>query len=320
MTVLVGTDIERAASLLANGGLVAFATETVYGLGANAYDIRAVARIFEVKKRPRFDPLIVHLGDVRWLQDVVSVVSPVAQRLIERFWPGPLTLVFPKTDRIPDLVTAGLTTVGVRMPAHQSTLELLRRAKVPVAAPSANLFGHVSPTTAQHVAEQFSAGIDYICDAGTCTVGVESTILDLSGEQPTLLRPGGLALEALEAEIGPIQVAGATANENAPQPSPGRMLRHYATRTPLMIAEEVQTRPSFERCGLLTLVAEPRDERYAAVEVLSERGDLAEAAANLFAAMRRLDAHGLNVIVARLVPESGLGRAINDRLRRAALK
>jgi L-threonylcarbamoyladenylate synthase len=318
MPAAVGTDIDRAGSLLVQGGLVAFATETVYGLGANAYDAQAVARIFEVKERPRFDPLIVHLADARWLTDVVASVTPLARRLIDAFWPGPLTLVLPKTDRIPDLVTAGLSTVGVRMPSHPSALELLRRANVPVAAPSANLFGHVSPTTAQHVVEQLGERIDYVLDGGACTVGVESTILDVSGEHAILLRAGGLAVEVLEAEIGPIRMAGSTSGENEPQLSPGRLSRHYATRTPLKIAERTQAPPAAPRVGLLTLVAEPGDERYAAVEVLSLRGDLTEAAANLFAAMRRLDACGLDGIVARLVPESGLGRAINDRLRRAA--
>jgi L-threonylcarbamoyladenylate synthase len=318
MTSVIGIDIDRAAALIANGKLVAFATETVYGLGANAYDVRAVGQIFEVKERPRFDPLIVHLGDARWLPDVVSSVPPLAQRLIERFWPGPLTLVLPKTDRVPDLVTAGLPTVGVRMPAHPSALELLRRANVPVAAPSANLFGHVSPTTAQHVAEQLGARVDYILDGGACAVGVESTILDVSGKQPTLLRSGGLAVEALEAEIGPIRIASSTSGKNDPQLSPGRLLRHYATRTPLTIVDRDRLLPTAKRVGLLTLVEEPDDERWSAVEVLSQHGDLAEAAANLFAAMRRLDARGLDLIVARLVPEAGLGRAINDRLRRAA--
>jgi L-threonylcarbamoyladenylate synthase len=318
MTAAVATDIDRAASLLVQGGLVAFATETVYGLGANAYDARAVARIFEVKERPRFDPLIVHLGDARWLSDVVASVTPLARRLIDAFWPGPLTLVLPKTDRIPELVTAGLPTVGVRMPSHPSALELLRRANVPVAAPSANLFGHVSPTTAQHVAEQLGERIDYVLDGGRCTVGVESTILDVSGEYATLLRPGGLAVEVLEAEIGPIRMAGSTSGQNEPQLSPGRLSRHYATRTPLTIADRDRTPPPERRIGLLTLVAEPGDERYAAVEMLSLHGDLTEAAVNLFAAMRRLDARGLDGIEARFVPESGLGRAINDRLRRAA--
>jgi len=318
MPAVVGTDINRAASLLVQGGLVAFATETVYGLGANAFDTRAVARIFEVKERPRFDPLIVHLGDARWLSDVVTSVPPLARQLIDVFWPGPLTLVLPKTDRIPDLVTAGLPTVGVRMPSHPSALELLRRAQVPVAAPSANLFGQVSPTSAEHVAQQFGSRLDYILDGGLCAVGVESTIVDLSGEQPTLLRPGGLPLEAIEAQIGPIRTAGSNSRESEAQISPGRFLRHYATRTPLVIADGLEALSRSGRVGLLTLVALPGDDRFVAVEVLSQRGDLAEAAANLFAAMRRLDARGLDVIVAHLVPEAGLGRAINDRLRRAA--
>jgi L-threonylcarbamoyladenylate synthase len=317
VTAAIGTGIDRAASLIASGGLVAFATETVYGLGANAIDARAVARIFEVKERPQFDPLIVHLGDARWLPDVAATVPPLAQRLIDAFWPGPLTLVLPKTDRIPDLVTAGLPTVGVRVPSHPSALGLLRRANIPVAAPSANLFGHVSPTTAQHVAEQLGSRIDYILDGGSCTVGVESTILDVSGEEPTLLRPGGLAFEALEAAIGPIRVPESISSENEPQLSPGRFLRHYATRTPMVIGIP-HAWPNVKRVGLLTLVQEAEDDRFDALEVLSERGDLAEAAANLFAAMRRLDARGLDVIAARLVPESGLGRAINDRLRRAS--
>jgi L-threonylcarbamoyladenylate synthase len=320
VTAAIGTDIDRAASLIAGGGLVAFATETVYGLGANAYDARAVARIFEAKGRPRFDPLIVHLGDASWLPQVASVVSPLAQRLIDAFWPGPLTLVLPKTDRVPDLVTAGLPTVAVRMPAHPSALALLRRANVPIAAPSANLFGHVSPTTAQHVAEQLGSRVDYILDGGPCEVGIESTIIDVSGGQPTLLRPGGLALEQLEALIGPIAVVDATSLENEPQLSPGRLSRHYATRTPLVIAEGNELPPAGRRAGLLTLIADPLINEFAAVEILSSRGDLAEAAANLFAAMRRLDAAGLDLIVARPVPESGLGRAINDRLRRAAVR
>jgi L-threonylcarbamoyladenylate synthase len=317
VTASIGTDIDRAASLIASGGLVAFATETVYGLGANAYDARAVARIFEVKERPQFDPLIVHLGEAAWLSEVVLSVPPLARLLIDAFWPGPLTLVLRKTERIPDLVTAGLPTVGVRMPSHPSALALLQLAKVPIAAPSANLFGHVSPTTAQHVAEQLGERIDYILDGGPCTVGVESTILDVSGEQPTLLRPGGLPVEIIEAKIGPIRVAGSTSGQKEPQLSPGRLSRHYATRTPLTIADRDRTPPAERRIGLLTLVAKPGDERYAAVEVLSLGGDLSEAAANLFAAMRRLDARGLDGIEARLFPESGLGRAINDRLRRA---
>ncbi len=318
MTVTIGTDIARAASLIREGGLVAFATETVYGLGANACDVRAVGRIFAAKHRPTFDPLIVHLGNRAWIENVAATVTPLAQRLIDAFWPGPLTLVLPKTDRIPDLATAGLPTVGVRMPSHPSAVELLRQANVPIAAPSANRFGHVSPTRAEHVAEQLGDRIDYILDGGPCTVGVESTILDVTGAQPVLLRPGGLPLEAIEALIGPVRLIEAMSAANEPQPSPGRLLRHYATRTALVIADAEESPPSIARVGLLTLAAKSDDEHYAAIETLSPAGDLAEAAANLFAAMRRLDARGLDLIVVRLVPEVGLGRAINDRLRRAA--
>jgi L-threonylcarbamoyladenylate synthase len=318
MTVAIGTDIARAASLIREGGLVAFATETVYGLGANAYDVRAVGRIFEAKDRPTFDPLIVHVGNRAWVESVAATVTPLAQRLIDAFWPGPLTLVLPKTDRIPDLATAGLPTVGVRMPSHPSAVELLRQANVPIAAPSANRFGHVSPTRAEHVAEQLGDRIDYILDGGPCTVGVESTILDVTGAEAVLLRPGGLPLEAIEAQIGPVRLIEAMSAANEPQPSPGRLLRHYATRTALVIADAEESPPSIARVGLLTLAAKSDDEHYAAIETLSPAGDLAEAAANLFAAMRRLDARGLDLIVVRFVPEVGLGRAINDRLRRAA--
>ena len=318
MTAALGTDIARAASLIREGGLVAFATETVYGLGANVYDVRAIGRIFEAKERPAFDPLIVHIGVRNWIENIAASVTPLAYKLIDAFWPGPLTLVLPKTPRIPDLATAGLSTVGVRMPWHASAIELLREAKVPIAAPSANRFGHVSPTSAEHVAEQLGDRIDYILDGGPCTVGVESTILDVTGEQAVLLRPGGLPLEAIESLIGPVRLLAATSAPNEPQPSPGRLLRHYATRTPLVIADLEEPPPRDGRVGLLTLTARPDDQHYAAVEVLSPREDLAEAAANLFAAMRRLDARGLDQIVARLVPDVGLGRAINDRLRRAS--
>jgi L-threonylcarbamoyladenylate synthase len=318
MPAEVGTDVDRAASAILRGGLVAFATETVYGLGGNAYDLGAIARIFEVKGRPQFDPLIVHVGAPEWVPNVAASVTPLAQRLIDAFWPGPLTLVLPKAERIGHLATAGLYTVGLRMPSHPSSLALLRRANVPIAAPSANRFGQVSPTTAQHVAEQLGDRIDYILDGGPCTIGVESTILDVTGEAPVLLRPGGLPLEVLEAEIGPIRTPEANSDENQPQLSPGRMSRHYATRTRLVLATDAGSTSGTESRGLLTFTRQPQDERYAAIEVLSQRGDLVEAAANLFAAMRRLDAKGLDIIVARLVPESGLGRAINDRLRRAA--
>jgi L-threonylcarbamoyladenylate synthase len=319
MTCPIGTDVERAARLLVSGGLVAFATETVYGLGASALDTRAVARIFEAKGRPRFDPLIVHVADPKWLQRLVPTPIPdLARILIERFWPGPLTVVLPKTMNVPDLVTAGLPTVAVRMPAHPLALELLKRADTPVAAPSANLFGQVSPTTAQHVADQLGSQIDYILDGGPCSVGVESTVLNLSAAIPAVLRPGGISREQIEEVVGTVASESLASDDASPQPGPGMLAAHYATRTPLVLAAVDDRLPTATRVGLLALVPEPTQHRFAAVEILSPRADLAEAAAALFAAMRRLDALKLDLIVARPVPETGLGRAINDRLRRAA--
>jgi L-threonylcarbamoyladenylate synthase len=320
MSSPIGTDVERAARLLRGGGLVAFATETVYGLGANALDTRSVARIFSVKGRPQFDPLIVHVADPNWLERLVTSVPNAARRLIDRFWPGPLTLVLPKTSIVPDLVTAGLPTVGVRMPAHELALELIRRADTPIAAPSANLFGQVSPTTAQHVADQLEARVDYILDGGPCSVGLESTVLDLSGDIPTLLRPGGVSREQIEEVIGTVESTAAASIEGGPQRAPGMLTTHYATRTPLIVAGLDEPAPAAKRLGLLAFLPEPALERFAAVEILSADGDLAEAAANLFAAMRRLDALNVDLIVARPVPETGLGLAINDRLRRAAAR
>ena len=332
MTSSVGTDIEQAARLLRAGGLVAFPTETVYGLGADALSPAAVARIFEAKDRPRFDPLIVHVADVAQLDALASTVPPVGRVLIERFWPGPLTLVLLKTAAVPDLVTSGLPTVAVRCPRHPVALDLLRRAGVPVAAPSANRFGRISPTTAAHVAEQLGDRIDYILDGGPCDVGVESTVLDVTQSPPLLLRPGGLPLEEIEAVIGPVRMREAAGHADergeAAQASPGLLRQHYAPRTPLAIstdrsadahlgAAEPPSRRESARIGLLALT--PEDAAgFAAVEILSPAGDLREAAAGFFAALSRLDHQQLDLIVARPFPEQGLGRALNDRLRRAA--
>ncbi len=320
MSCTIGTDIERAADLIRRGGLVAFPTETVYGLAANALDPTSVARVFQAKQRPRFDPLIVHVADPSGIDRLVAALRDPATWLIDAFWPGPLTLVLPKSQAVCDLATAGLPTVAVRMPAHPMALELLARAELPLAAPSANLFGHVSPTTALHVADQLGDRIDYILDGGACSVGIESTVLDLTGNRPILLRPGGLALERIEALIGAVgRIDQRVAAEGA-QRSPGMLSRHYATRTKLYVVPAHEPLPETGRMGLLATRAEPRADRYVAVEVLSQTGDLVEAAANLFSAMRRLDALGLDAIVARPVPEAGLGLAINDRLRRAAAR
>ncbi|MBS0261655.1 MAG: threonylcarbamoyl-AMP synthase [Planctomycetes bacterium] len=336
------SDILRAAEILRTGGLVAFPTETVYGLGANALDERAVAKIFEAKGRPRFDPLIVHIADRSWLSRLVADWSLQAERLADRFWPGPLTLVLPKTEIVPDLVTSGCDTVAVRMPDHPVAQTLLRAADVPVAAPSANPFGRISPTTAGHVRDQLGDRIDLILDGGPCRVGVESSVLQLGPSGATLLRPGGVTVEEIEELIGPLQIGGVTPLDHANSSpgesevhsrpglvSPGNLASHYAPRTPLMLWD--RRRPESEaavqqalasaqssRVGLLAFRPPDSVSAYAVIEVLSNTGDLQEAAARFFAALRRLDAAGVDLIIADLFPEVGLGRALNDRLRRAA--
>lgn len=314
--------IQQAADLLRRGGVVAVPTETVYGLGANALDAVAVARIFEIKGRPRFDPLIVHVDSADAAWRLCEHVPDAARKLADRFWPGPLTIVLPKTAAVPDIVTAGLPSVALRVPAHPMALALIRAAGVPVAAPSANPFGRISPTTAQHVVDQLGDKVDMILDGGACETGVESTVVSLVDE-PTVLRPGGTPIEAIEQVIGPLRMA---ADEEKRPTAPGQLPEHYAPRTPLFLhapyfwpTDEVPIEQRSKR-GLLALSPPPRDTGYAQVEVLSARGDLREAAANLFAAMHRLDATGLDAIDAERVPDQGLGRAINDRLRRAAKK
>lgn len=315
----IGTSPETAARILREGGIVALPTETVYGLGANALDPQAVARIFAAKQRPEFDPLIVHVPDVGAARSLAEEFPPLAEQLAERFWPGPLTLVLPKKNSIPDLVTSGLPHVGLRVPAHPLMHQVLQLANLPIAAPSANLFGRISPTTARHVADQLGDRVDYILDGGPCAVGVESTVLQLA-DKPRLLRPGGLALEDLEALLGPVEVVRPTDDPgNKSQVAPGMLPQHYAPRTPLRLIDtgNVITQLPQGKIGLLRF-RDALDLPASAQEILSPWGDDRLAAANLFAALRRLDALNLDLIVAELLPERGLGRAINDRLRRAA--
>jgi len=308
------TELQRAATIIRDGGLVAIPTETVYGLAANALDPQAVARIFAAKDRPFFDPLIVHIADVAWWPRVVSEFPPLASRLATRFWPGPLTLILPKSAAIPDLVTSGMPTVGIRLPDHSLTRDLIRLADVPVAAPSANPFGRLSPTTAEHVRRQLGDRVDMVLDGGPCRVGVESTILQIQDDQATLLRPGGISLEDLEAEIGEVQLASQSSHEKPA--APGMLDSHYAPRTKLQIVDSPFTAPA-SRAGLLTF-GPIETTQFMAVEILSRQSDLIEAAANFFQALHRLDQLGLDVILATRFPNTGLGRALNDRLRRAA--
>jgi L-threonylcarbamoyladenylate synthase len=319
-TILDGNNpyaIRTAVEALRAGELVAFPTETVYGLGANALDERAVARIFAVKNRPHFDPLIVHVFDEEAVPQYATDVDQRAVALMGRFWPGPLTLVLRKQPIIPDLVTAGFDTVALRVPSHPVARALLKEVHLPIAAPSANPFGYVSPTTAEHVQDMLGDAIGLILDGGLCAVGVESTVCALTEEQAVILRPGGVSVEEVEAVIGPVTVG------QSPQPdrrSPGTLPSHYAPRVPLFLIAcgAPLPRPAAgERTGLLLL--QPRlVEGYATVEYLSQGGNLIEAAANLFAALRRLDSAGLDRVIVESVPECGIGRAIMDRLRRAA--
>lgn len=323
MKCAISQDIKAGASLIRNGELVAFATETVYGLGANALNSEAVAQIFEVKRRPYFDPLIVHISDVNQLEDLTLGLSEQARKLADYFWPGPLTLVLPKKKVIPDLVTAGLESVAVRIPAHPVARQLLEISGLPIAAPSANKFGCLSPTQAKHVEEQFGTEIKLILDGGPCIVGVESTVIQCCNDLPVLLRPGGISLEEIESCIGQVRLAEIEdhAETNSPL-SPGMLPRHYAPLTRLFIVSNLDEVPKTGTNGLLSLY--PIEETclkgcdFSAQEILSPNGDLKLAAGRFFEALRNLDAAGIDNIVALRMPEKGLGRTINNRLERAA--
>ena len=320
-------DVQRGAAALQRGKLTVFPTETVYGLGANALNPDAVAMIFEAKQRPLHDPLIVHVADTQQVESLVDYIPEKALLLMDEFWPGPLTLVMNKSTRVPDIVTAGNRTVAVRMPAHPLALQLIRRAGVPVAAPSANLFGRTSPTSAQHVENQLAGSYEALIDGGICRVGVESTVLSLTGPTPVILRAGGLAQEDIEKLIGSVlsraEVAGEDNEENEDNEGPGMLPDHYAPVTPLSLVDDIEKYPGSPKTGKLCFQRCPggdEKDQEGPVRVLSTRGDLREAAIHLYHAMQELDAMGLELIVAERAPEHGLGRAINDRLERASQK
>jgi L-threonylcarbamoyladenylate synthase len=304
--------IAAAARLIAAGELVAFPTETVYGLGADATNDRAVARIFEAKGRPRFNPLIVHVAGVDAARAQVTF-DRSAEILAERFWPGALTLVLPRRPdcRVSLLASAGLDSLAVRVPRHPVAHALLAACGRPIAAPSANASGKISPTTAAHVAQSLGGKVAMILDGGRCPIGLESTVLDLTTSTPTLLRPGGVTGEELFAAIGRLATSPAVATE-APK-SPGQLASHYAPDLPLRL-EAHTVRPDE---ALLAFGPAP-PAGAAAMENLSPAGDLVEAAANLFAMLRTLERSGASGIAVMPIPEHGLGRAVNDRLRRAA--
>lgn len=312
----IGIDIVLAKGLLDDGQLVAIPTETVYGLAGNALDPLVVTRIFEVKKRPFFDPLIVHIGDLALLKNLTKEMPAPARLLAEKFWPGPLTLVLPKIESVPDIVTSGLDTVAVRMPHHQLTLSLLKSLSYPLAAPSANPFGYISPTTAEHVQKQLGSEIPYILDGGPCEIGIESTIVGFWEGDVHILRQGGIVVDQIEALIGTVKLEIPSADPLAP----GMLESHYAPNKKVLLGqiEELLHQHGEQSIGILSynqyFEQVPADRQI----MLSARSDLKEAAKNLFAALRKLDAMPITHILVEPVPDHGLGQAINDRLRRAA--
>lgn len=313
-----GTDITAAAAVLRAGGLVAFPTETVYGLGADASRDEAAARIFAVKGRPRAHPLIVHIASE--IGDWAREVPEAAHRLAAAAWPGPLTMILKRGPRVALATTGGNDTVGLRVPAHPLAQELLRAFGGGIAAPSANRFGHVSPTTADHVVADLGDDVDYVLDGGPCAVGVESTIVDLSRGQPVLLRPGGMPRDAIEAIVGPLAAADAAAPA-----APGTLTSHYAPRAEV-IAVEPEDVPAAVRAAAGTIAVLAPKSAFGAwgpwekMSVLAYPlpDDVAGMARELYAALRDLDAAGVNVVIAALPPAVGLGEAVGDRLRRAA--
>ncbi|XWW44787.1 threonylcarbamoyl-AMP synthase [Fibrella sp. USSR17] len=323
---MIGTDLNAARHWLEASNVVGIPTETVYGLAGNALNEESVLTIFRVKNRPAFDPLIVHTDSLDKVRELVRYFPPVAEQLARTCWPGPLTLLLPKRDHVPDLTTSGLDTVAIRIPNHPLTLALLQSLDFPLAAPSANPFGYISPTTAQHVADQLGDQVPYILDGGPCPVGVESTIIGFDTDgQAVVYRLGGMALEQLEAITGPPRVQTSTSNphvQNAPQ-APGMLTSHYAPRKPLTLLAygempSISGTLSAESVGALVFSGTLPGIPAANQLVLAPTGDVLDAARNLFAYLRQLDNLPVTQLYAQLVPDEGLGRAVNDRLRRAA--
>lgn len=311
--------IEEYASLLKKGKLVAFPTETVYGLGADATNEEAVKRIFSAKQRPFFDPLIVHIADLSQLEGLAMDVSEQAYTLMRTFWPGPLTLVLKKSANVPSLVTAGSETVAVRMPANALALSLIKASGLPIAAPSANRFGYTSPTTARHVKEQLGDRIEAVLDGGACTVGIESTVLSLCTEVPTILRPGKIGIEELTPILGTVAMAQKAGPTDTTLPSPGLLDSHYAPTTPFYLVDDVSLYQDRSDVGVI-LVEKSSVPFKGPVVTISETDDAEEVARRLYWAIRHLDSMHLTCMVGSLMEERGIGVAINNRLRKAATK
>lgn len=314
---IISSDIKKAVTLLEQEKLVAIPTETVYGLAGNIYSETAVKSIFSTKHRPFYNPLIVHIAAVQRLNEVVADIPEKAQLLADAFWPGPLTLVLPKKEHIPDLITAGKPTVAVRVPNHAKTLALLEELNFPLAAPSANPFGSISPTKPQHVEQYFGDTLEMVLDGGPCERGIESTIVGFDGGEPIIYRLGSIPVEAIEVVVGEVRVL----NKKKVKPdAPGMLERHYAPKTKTVLCDDLLTEIANnkgQKIGVLSFKTAVSDPEVTQQRVLSPNGDLKEAAANLYLFMHELDEQDLDVIIAEKLPECGLGTSINDRLGRA---
>lgn len=313
----IGKDVRRAKLYLEKGELVAIPTETVYGLAANALDPIAVTKIFIAKERPTFDPLIIHVSSADQVNQFVDHIPDQARELINHFWPGPLTVVLTKKTNIPDIVTSGLSTVGIRCPNHHLTQQLLKSLDFPLAAPSANPFGYISPTSAQHVQDQLGSKVNYILDGGPCEIGLESTIVGFEENNVVLYRRGGIDEDQIIEVVGPIKLKQSTSSNPL---APGQMESHYAPQKRFLLGniESLERKYGDIKKGVLRFQqnsSQQKDTLY-----LSKSGDLNEAARNLFTLLRQLDNMEVDIILAEPVPDVGIGKAINDRLQRAAAK
>lgn len=314
---IISSDISKAVQLLSQGDIVAIPTETVYGLAGNIFIEDAINKIFDVKQRPRFNPLIVHLNNIDQVPEIVREFPEKAQLLAKNFWPGPLTLILPKKSSVPDAVTAGKDTVAIRIPDHPVTLELLKELPFPIAAPSANPFNRISPTRSSHVEEYFKDSIPMILEGGECNRGIESTIIGFENNEPIIYRLGSLELEKIESVIGKVQVK--NKKESAPN-APGMLAKHYAPKTRIILVDDltksIASYPN-QAIGVLKFTGEVEYANITKIELLSKAGDLSEAASNLYNALHALDNSDLDLIIAERFPNHSLGKTINDRLERA---
>ena len=313
---IISKNIQKAIQLLTDEQLVAIPTETVYGLAGNIFSEKAVKSIFTTKKRPFFNPLIVHISSADALENIVTYIPEKAKKLADAFWPGSITLVLKKNKNIPDIITAGKDTVAVRVPNHPITLALLKQLPFPLAAPSANPFGSISPTKPEHVARYFKNDIKQILDGGPCKNGIESTIIGFENDEPIIYRLGALSIEDIEAVVGRVTIK----NKKEENPdAPGMLARHYApaTKTFLVanVSSEVKNHPN-KKIGVLVFKTSLNDENLAEI-ILSENGSMQEATSKLYDALHKLDNLNLDVIIAERFPDTGLGKSINDRLQRA---